>query len=244
MASFRFQGIGKTILYVFLISVLAALPVIFFVVNISTSALSGFDQSLKKDFPDFQIVNGELQSNAKNPVEVKSGSYMFIFDSTGAYGQKEMEEKQNAVGLLKNQFVLVTGGQSQSYTYNLAGNVNLTKEDVAGFADQISAMKPLIIGILSVIVYLFSSASKFIEVTILALIGLLFKNAAGKRMNFKQLWVISAYAVTLSTLFFAITGVLQIHVISAGLVNWAIHLIMLFLALKEVPGKPAGKKQA
>lgn len=244
IASFRFQGIGKTILYVFLISLLSILPVLFFLGSTIVTGLSSFDETVKKDFPDFKIVNGTLQSDAKEPIEKKIGNYIIVFDSSGKYGAKEMEQKENAVGLLKNQFIMVSGGQSQSYTYNMTGNTDLTKAEIVDLLNQFNSMKPILLAVLAFIVYFFSSASKFIEITVLALIGLLLKNLAGKKTNYKQLWVIAAYSVTLGTLFFTIMGALQANVPSAGLLNWFIHIVILYLAIKEIPGSTSNKKLA
>ena len=61
------------------------------------------------------------------------------------------------------------------------------------------------------------------------------ENAQRKTLNYQQLWKLSAYSITLSTIFFTIMRALVITVPSEFLVNWFVNFIILFLVLKEIP---------
>lgn len=50
----------------------------------------------------------------------------------------------------------------------------------------------------------------------------------------------AAYSTTLATVFFFIMDSLQVIVPSGFLINWFVHLIVIYLVLKEVP--PIKKK--
>jgi len=76
---------------------------------------------------------------------------------------------------------------------------------------------------------------KFIEISIFALFGLMFKNMIGKNLQYRHLWRMAAYSVTLPTIFFTIMAALQTTVLYGFLINWFASLIVLFLAIKEVP---------
>lgn len=67
IAKTRFQGIGKAILYVFLLSVLFAIPTAYYVSSGTVQSMNGFKSVLNKDFPDFTISNGKLQTDEKKP---------------------------------------------------------------------------------------------------------------------------------------------------------------------------------
>jgi hypothetical protein len=82
---------------------------------------------------------------------------------------------------------------------------------------------------------LFSSAVKFIEISILALLGLIMKNRTGRKLNYGHIWRMSAYSVTLPTIFFTIMSAIQTQVPSTFLIHWAVALIVLYLAIKETP---------
>ncbi|WP_146908421.1 DUF1189 family protein, partial [Bacillus paralicheniformis] len=57
----------------------------------------------------------------------------------------------------------------------------------------------------------------------------------------KHLWVMSAYSITLATVFFAIMDALEAVVPSQFLLNWFVNFIILFLAIKETPSSKAAR---
>ncbi|MGD7009370.1 DUF1189 domain-containing protein [Metabacillus sp. 84] len=237
IASFRFQGIGKTILYVFILCAAAIIPASILLGLTISSSIDAVQESISSDIPDFAIENGELTSEANKPVEIKSGDMIIVLDPTGTYTEKEIEQKQNAIGILKNDFVLASNGTAQVFPYDQAGNLTVTKDQITDLANQTGQLKPVIVSAVIMILYLITAFSKFVEVTILALLGLLIRNLVKKKANFKQLWVMSAYSITLATIFIALMTSLQAAVPSQGLVVWFVHLVMLYLAMKELPAR-------
>ncbi|MGM0874278.1 MAG: DUF1189 domain-containing protein [Bacillota bacterium] len=233
-STFRFQGIGKTILFVFILSLLSTIPTAYHFTSGLIEGLKGFDQTLRDDLPTFSIEDGKLSAETDKPVEIRQENFIVILDDTGTYGVKEIEAKQNAIGILQDRFVFAINGQAQSYEYSLL-NMSLSKEDLIEVSKQFNQLLPIFISILIFVMYLFGSFVKFIEITILALFGLAFKNSLHRRLIFKQVWIISAYATTLATFFFFIMDFLQVTVPSSLLLNWFVHLVVLYLVIKEVP---------
>lgn len=234
ISTFRFQGIGKTILFVFILSLISTIPTAFHFTSGLTEGLKGFDQTLRDDLPSFTIEDGQLSADTDKALEIRKDNFIIILDDTGAFGVDEIENKQNAIGILQDRFVFAANGQAQSYEYSLL-NMSISKQDLIDISKQFNQLLPIFISILVVIVYLFSSFVKFIEVTVLAVFGLAFKNSLQRRLNFKQIWVISAYSTTLATIFFVIMDSLQVTVPNGFLLNWFVHLIVLYLVIKEVP---------
>ncbi|UAL51050.1 MULTISPECIES: DUF1189 domain-containing protein [Metabacillus] len=235
ISMFRFQGIGKTILYVFLLTLLATLPMAVYMSTGISGLLKGLDSTLQEDLPDFKIEEGTLIAETAEPLEFKKDDLFIVFDPTGAFTASEIENKQNGIGLLKNEFVYAVAGQAQSYDYSMLNTMTLTKEDLSQYSSQFENVLPIVLSVVIVMLFLFTAASKFIEITFLAIVSILFKNSLKRNVNFKQLWVMSAYAVTLATVFFFIMEFLQVSVPSGIFVNWFVNLIMLYLALKEIP---------
>ncbi|CCF05881.1 DUF1189 domain-containing protein [Bacillus velezensis] len=231
IAKTRFQGIGKAILYVFLLSVLFTLPSAYYLCSGTVNSMNGFKTVLKKDFPDFSISNGELQTKASASKETEANGFVIVFDPTDAYGAKQIAAKQNAIGILKNKMVLAVDGQATEMNYSLMP-ADITKKEIISALNQ---NKTMIVTVLSVLLFIMTAAGKFIEVSFLAVIGLVLKNAQRKTLNYQQLWKLSAYSITLSTVFFTIMRALVITVPSEFLVNWFVNFIILFLVLKEIP---------
>jgi hypothetical protein len=234
IALFRFQGIGKTILFVFFLTLISVLPSIIY---LSTALSTGIDAArsfIKDEAPDFSIKNGQLSAKTDVPVTINKNNFTIIFDPTGAVSESDVEDAGNTLALLKNEFALATGGGIETYQYSML-ELDLTKSDMVNIIDSISSMKGIIIPFVSLLIYLFASASSFIEVSVLALFGLALKNLLGRKLNYGQLWRMAAYSETLPTLFFTIMTAIKTSVPNSSLLNWFVIIVVLYLAIKEVP---------
>ncbi|MBV7507497.1 DUF1189 domain-containing protein [Bacillus sp. sid0103] len=235
IAIFRFQGIGKTILYVFFLTFISILPS---VIYLSTALTSGIDSAktiIKNELPDFSINDGRLTADTKVPITINKNDFSIILDPTGTISENDVEDEGNAFALLEDKFVLAAGGRVDTYPYSMLEGLNFTKGDIVNFINGISGMKWIIIPVGALFIYLFASASSFIEVTVLALIGLLLKNLIGRNLNYRQLWRMAAYSETLPTLFFTIMAAIKTTVPSSFMINWFVVIIVLSLAIKEIP---------
>lgn len=234
IALFRFQGIGKTILYVFLLTLISVLPSIFM---LSSALSTGMDtaKSFIQQAPDFSIQNGRLSADTDVPYIFKKDDFTFILDPTGAVSESDAADEGNAIALLKDGFVFAGGGQLNTSPYSAMPGLDVTKADLDQFVDSFSGLKGVIIPVMSIFIFLFSSAASFIEVSIVALFGLFIRNMTARKLNYGQIWRMAAYSETLPTLFFTIMGALQTSVPNSFWINWFVVLIVLYLAINEVP---------
>ncbi|CEG27876.1 DUF1189 domain-containing protein [Bacillus sp. B-jedd] len=241
IAIYRFQGIGKTILYVFLLTFISILPTIYhFSVAINTG-LEAAKEIVRDEMPDFKIKNGILETELNMPVTIKRDEFSIIIDPTGSVSQADLADMGNAFGFLKDEFGLAAGGRVQSYSYAMLDSSELSKQDFVDFIAAMDGANYIILPIVFFFVLLVSSAMKFIEVSVLAVMGLMLKNMGGRRLNYGHLWRMSAYSVTISTIFFTIMEAIKTVVPSGFLINWLASAIVLYLAVKETP---APKKAA
>ncbi|WP_042355038.1 DUF1189 domain-containing protein [Bacillus rubiinfantis] len=235
IAYFRFQGIGKTILYVFLLTFISILPSIVYLSSAISEGLDYAKTFITDETPDFSIKNGTLTADTKVPITINENGFTFILDPTGTISADNAAEQDNTFALLKDEFVLTSAGQSDTYQYSMMEGLNINKQNLLEVLDSISDVKGIIIPVVSILIYLFSSAASFIEVSILALIGLALKNIAGRKLNYGHLWRMAAYSETLPTLFFTIMAALKTHVPNSFGINWMVAIIVLLLAIKEIP---------
>ncbi len=237
VALFRFQGIGKTIGYVFLLMFISTL-----ITSISLGMnflnwASITNTKIINDLPTFELKNGVLTSELKSPIikeDIESG-FTFIFDTTGQVSASDVSKHPNAVGFLKKEAVLVSETDSQRLPYSSFGDLTLNKDTVVGFTDKLDSIVLVILPILFIFIYLFQSSLKFIGVSFLALIGIMVAKQMNRKLRYQNLWILSAYAVTIPTLFFAITDAIKITIPFAFLLYWATAIIVLYLIIKEIP---------
>jgi hypothetical protein len=235
IALFRFQGIGKTILYVFFLTLISILPSI---VYFSTALTTGVDSAktiINDKLPDFSIQDGHLTAETKVPITINKDDFSIILDPTGAISASDVENEGNALALLEDKFVFAAGGRYETYPYSMLEGLTITKSDIVNFINAVSGIKWIIIPVVAVFIYLFASAGSFIEVTVLALFGLALKNLLGRKLNYRQLWRIAAYSETLPTLFFTIMAAIKTTVPNSFMINWFVVIIVLYLAINEIP---------
>ncbi|MBL4951384.1 DUF1189 domain-containing protein [Neobacillus sp. YIM B02564] len=235
IALFRLQGIGKTILYVFLLTFISILPSIVFLSSALTSGLSTAKSFIQDEAPEFSIKNGRLSAETKVPVTIDHDGFTFFLDPTGTVSAEDVADTGNAFALLKDEFVVAAGSQTQTYPYSMVEGLNINKKEAVNLIDSVSGLKGIIIPVVTLFLLLFSSAASFIEVSILALIGLALKNIAGRKLTYRHLWRMAAYSETLPTLFFTIMAALKTTVPNTFFINWFVAIIILLLAIKEIP---------
>lgn len=241
MARFRFQGIGKTILYVFFISLLSIIPISTYVVQATNEGIDTITTTIKDELPSFSIKNGQLSSKEEQPITIEKKDFTIIFDSTGTIKKSAIHKKDNTIAILKEEFILIVGGQVQATAYSTF-SFSFTKDDIVSLLTQINSALPIILMLTIFIFFLIGSALKFIEVSVLALFGLILKNFTGHRIQYQQLWRIAAYCITIPTVFFTIMSALKTTVPNGFLINWVVLVTILYLTLKEIP-KPKQTSQ-
>lgn len=235
IALYRFQGIGKTILFVFILSLLSVIPTYIYLQSAITNGVSAAKETIDSGFPAFTIDNGNLESDLKAPLTLNNDGFAIIFDSTGEVEKNDLQNIDNGIAFIKNDIVFIAGGQLQAYSYSMMDNLVLTKDDLVNLVDSFDSILVIMLPILFIVIYLFYSAIKFVEISILALLGILLKNVSSRKLQYRHLWRMSAYSVTLPTLFFTIMEALKTPVPASILIHWMVSLIVLFLAIKETP---------
>jgi hypothetical protein len=235
IAKLRHQGIGKTILYIFLLTLIATLPA---AIHLSTAMNTGLNEAklmVAENLPSFTIAKGELHTSAKEPLIIQKKDFTFIIDGSGNINSTDLEDYHNAFALLQHKVVLITQDQPQSFEYSTLEGINITDQEIKSFIKNFQSMLPIFIPLMILFLYIFTSATKFIEVTFFALIALILKNTLARKLKFRHVWTLSAYSITLSTIFFTIMDAFMISVPFSVFLTWFINITILYLALKEIP---------
>ncbi|MGE8206232.1 DUF1189 domain-containing protein [Heyndrickxia sp. NPDC080065] len=235
IAKFRFLGIGKTILYVFILMFLSTLPGLYHFSTMSITALNEGKQIFMEELPPFQIENGVLTSDQKEPLTVQKTDFNIVLDPTGQLSVNDIKDQGNAVALLKNEFVIVTNRNAQNFPYSTLGDIKLTNRDIDSFLSSLHGALWIILPILFIFYYLFVSALGFIKISIFAGIGVLFAQTLSRKLHYRQSWRLAAHCITLPTVFFILMDILKTGVPGGLLIDWLISLIFLYLSIREIP---------
>lgn len=233
IASFRNQGLGKTILYVFLLSLVAIIPTSYYFNMVIKDGIGTIQETLTTEMPKFEIKNGTLTVEGNQSTVINKNGFTIFVDDTGTLTTNELADRAtNGVALLKSEFVVISSGHIQSSPYSFIEGNNDTISSWLEDADQLLW---IFLIIMSFIIYILIAAFTFLKVTIFSVFGLVFKNALAKPLSYAQIWKITAYCLTLPTVFFTIMDSFQATVPFRMSLSWFIIFILLFLTLKEIP---------
>lgn len=234
MARFRFQKLGKPILYVFLLMLISSVPVGI----LTTVTFTGAYEELKshiKDVPQFELADGTLAADQQEPYIKKENGDTFLFDTTGETKPDDIEKYDSVIAFLGDRLMIKESGTIQEFDYSNFSTMRFTKQDVTELSANLDSLLPIFIPLVIFVVYLLQTGLKFIGVTVLATIGLLLRNITKRKVSYKQLWILSAYSVTIPTLFFAIMALLRTQVPFGFPLYWFVAIMLLYMVLKEIP---------
>ncbi|MGM0751480.1 MAG: DUF1189 domain-containing protein [Bacillota bacterium] len=237
IATFRFQGIGKTIRYVFLLALISILPVAVQFISFATSAIDNVRESIEAEFPPFTIENGSLSSDQSEPITLEKEGTTIIFDSTGDLKEGKLDTNDDTIAFLEKSFVVINQGNVQSSSYSLFGDTALTKDGLIDLLDSLIDMKWILLPVALFFLFLFTSGMTFLKITLFAIIGITFANVLKRNVNYRQSFRITAYSATVSTLFFTLMEMLQTYIPAAPILDWFVITVILYLVVKEIPQK-------
>jgi hypothetical protein len=237
ISTFRNQGMGKTILFVFLLTLLSVLPNIYYFSTSINNGLKVVESTVINEIPSFTIKNGELQSDEATTITINKNDFTIVFDSTGTVDQNTITNADQTIFVLKDELAYNYLGETQSISYSMFGDMTITKDDLLDFLKKIDSFLPYMIPATAIFFYLFTVVIKFIDISIIALFGLALKTILDKQIDYSHLWRLSAYSMALPTLFFTIMNSLNTVVLNGFFIHWFVSLTMLMLTLKEIPSQ-------
>lgn len=94
---------------------------------------------------------------------------------------------------------------------------------------------PVFIFLAILFIILGVSMIQFITVSLLAAIGLLLKKAFGRRLDYKHLWNMSAYVVTLPSVLIGLSVLLPFSLPLPGAIYFTLSFMILVLSIRNVP---------
>lgn len=237
MCLFRFQGIGKTIVYVFVLTFISILPTSLFLGYGIFKNADITRNMLADNIPAFTISNGTLQTNETEPIIQSDEGVVFIFDPSGKITTSMMDDYAYAVSLLQNEFVMTINHEPHSYSYSLFEGLNLSKHTIVSYLDSLNSGLIVIIFLILIGLYLLTIGSKFIGITLFAYVGMVLKQILHRNITYKSLWTLAAYSGTLTTVLFTITKAVSIQVPGQIFWHWTITGVIFFLTINYIPAR-------
>lgn len=234
IAKFRFQKIGKTILYIFFFMLIATIPPSTMLGLSINQFFNQTEKHLTETFPDFTIENGVLHSDLGEPLVIEEDGEYIIFDSTGELTPIQVAEYDSAFALLQREAFFVADGVTQSISYQDIG-ISITRSETIDLVDSVGGILPLLVGLFVIFMYIFATGTKIIGIFALSLIALIMKNSRGLKLTYTHCWILAAYTATLPTMVLAMFDTLQLQVPYTFAIYWTIAFVMLYFVFNNIP---------
>lgn len=191
------ENISKAFGYFFKLITIFSLVITIALVYKMNTETEKVVNTVEKEFPDFSIINNELQMETEENFE-------HYFEDLGfnviiGKNINETNDYKNCLLLLKNKIVLKYDGYSQEITYENAEMNNFSKQSIIDKYE--SKDKKVLYSTVSMIM-LFSSFGVYtivflIDIITLTIMGLIINIIIRTTFKFKQIFKISVYAMTL-----------------------------------------------
>ena len=83
MATFRNQGIGKTILFVFLLTLISIIPSSYYFNVMIKDGMNMIQETISTEMPNFEIKNGKLTVEGDQPTIINKNGFVIFVDDSG-----------------------------------------------------------------------------------------------------------------------------------------------------------------
>ncbi|AJD91469.1 hypothetical protein JMA_21520 [Jeotgalibacillus malaysiensis] len=235
IARFRFQGIGKTILFVFLLAFLSIIPAIIQVATIGQGLFSEGEDLLLNDLPAFEVQDGRLQSDVSAVAEASSSGITFYIDGTNEMTSEELTGEDAAVAFLSDRLAVATGGSVQEYQYDTFEGFDISSEGIASLLNSLEGAKYIIYFFILAFIFILVAGMLFIKATIFGWIGTKLASAARRKLTYRHSFRMAAYSSALPVVFFLMADLAGSIIPFGTLINWFVTGLMLYLSIKEIP---------
>src|SRR5699024_7367218 len=171
-----------------LLSILTSIPSIIQFHHIVDEEFMEVQEMIQQKVPEFSISNGELKAQNNTPIIEERVNFTFVFDPLSTKLIAPVDGENVVVGLLKDKMLVRISNQEEVIPFKALEGTSISKEDVLGFFTDLEKMYPMLLGIMTGIIYITTCFAKFITVTFFASLVLLFSKSWRQRLSFKQSW--------------------------------------------------------
>ncbi|MDT8861743.1 DUF1189 domain-containing protein [Alkalihalobacillus sp. MEB130] len=235
----RFRPITTTIGYVLFIIFLASIP---YFISLNSSIITSINQlnrTLQHDLPNFHVSEGNLSWDGEEAFfaeEFNEG--FFLIDPSNTFSETDLIQLDEGIALQQSEFIFVSDGQTHSVSYVLLGLQELSKEELSNRISQLQNFLPILLIIITSLLYVGLAGLGFLGISILAYCSLLIKGK--RRLEYRHLWSITAHALTLPVIVLYWTDVLVIRIPFLAFV--ASTFLIVLLAVQSIPSIKAQKQ--
>lgn len=224
------ESFGKSILYLFLLSLILTT-----FINISNSitfysSISELDTLIENNVPNFEIKNGILKVDGEMPIRIEEETNIIIIDTQNMVSEDELNSKPNGIIFYEDYYAVKSStGAINNVSYSTLGINDLSREnlpDVVRFFINILLIASFILGPL--FAFLGKLGTTFI---VLGVSGIVISSITKKKINYESACKLGAYSLTIPMIINALIKIIGITIPFFYLFYCIIAIVYLSLAI-------------
>jgi hypothetical protein len=183
------------------------------------------------DLPDFTFNNGILKVDGKQPILLRKSNYYILIDTTGKTKVSDIEKYNKAVLILKDKAFIKNEDKPIDETrYSIIKFFKFNKNQFIQAIYDFKAGSFIILICAPVLFFVSNLFTAFI----VSMLGTLVNATLKAGIKYINLYKLSVYSITTSTVLSCIRRVLGISIIFINYVYIIIGFIYLFLAIRNI----------
>lgn len=226
------EGLGKSILYIFIVSLVFSTFANFTLTNLITNGATEIKEVISKRIPDFNIKDGKFQLDSNEPVIYEAGNDLtYILDTTGKITTSSLDKYESAFLIDSNNITFKYGTNIINFL-PISIFPDLTKEALLSEIDLTVNIYVVLIFLLGPI---FSFIGKLLSVfVIIGPITYLINRIFDTKLDYFKSCTIGFYAITLPLLIKTLLNVAGINLLGFSLVYYSTAFLYSGFALSNI----------
>lgn len=230
---FLLQGLGKSIFYIFLVTLIFSTIANLKTIYTLNSQISDVQATFLQSSPQFELKNGILSVDSSQPIYYKHDDEVLIVDTNDTTNSSVLNAYENGIFMNSEEVILRQNYTTmQTISFKDWDDLIVTNKTVQNMLSISKILIPIFLLILNPI---FS----FIEclVSVFLLLGPLcisISSIMGVKLNYSKSCTLSFYAMTLPLLLESLLSVAGIVIPEFSAIFYIVTLIYCGLAIKEI----------
>jgi len=230
---FLVQGLGKSILYIFLVTLIFSTITNINTISIFKSEIANIQEKFVQSAPNFELKNGLFIIDSDEPIYYKHDGEQLIVDTSGKTNKSILDSYSNGVYINSSELTIRQNYITQkTIKFSDFTEVTLTNRYIQSILSSLIIILPIILLLLNpIIAFLLNLISGFL---ILGPLTLNISSIMGVKLNYSKACTLSFYAMTLPLLLEALLDISGIALPEFIAIFYIIALIYCGLAINEI----------
>ena len=230
---FLVQGLGKSILYIFLVTLIFSTITNINIIDNFSSEISSIQATFIKSAPNIELKNGLLSVDSNEPIYYKHDGELLIVDTSGKTNKSILDSYSNGFYINSDEITIRQNYSTlQTLKFTDYSGLDLTNKTLQDSLAILKIIFPIILLVFSPIIsFLMNLISVFV---ILGPISLNISSIMGVKMKYSKACTLSFYAMTLPLLLEALLDVSGIDLPGFYIIFYVVALIYCGLAINKI----------